>query len=108
YISIEGWMGTTALILGAVAALGALWAARWEEDPRHREGLHWEDIPQQAQARATTITGEVVLAATCFLLGSVAFMFIEGWIGMTAFLTGAAGALGGLYLAHRDANPKVD
>lgn len=93
FIAIEGWMGTLSLLLGALAALGALWVARWQTDPPEMRGKGWHDIPTDHRDRELAVSAEILGAATLFTLGGLGAILVQGWAGIVVLGAGAMLAL---------------
>lgn len=114
YMSIEGWMGTTLLVLGGAAALGALWVARWEDEGQRMARLRppGAQPPRQHASRAVrlrspeqelALSAEVILGVAAFTVGAVAYIAIGGTFGLILLALGAAAAVGSLWAARDDA-----
>ncbi len=93
YLAIEGWMGTLSLILGALAAVAALWVARWQTNPPEMRGRGWHDVLAGHEDRELAVSAEILGAATAFTLGGVGAIFVAGWAGIVMMGAGAALAL---------------
>lgn len=93
YIAIEGWMGTLSLILGALAAVTALWVARWQTNPPEMKGRGWHDILPEHKDRELAVSAEILGAATVFTLGGIGAILVEGWAGIVVMAAGATLAI---------------